>query len=373
MFQQNGRYGLGVVNSSTGTANTDLGTVIVTSSSFVENGQPASSSGDGDLIFYQHNGDVTLQNLTIDGGSRTIGGAIGTDSAAENAIQFRSDSGALGTVLIDNVAISGNYEKVGVAMYNYDDVDGLTLSNVDITATTGWELSYNFSGIAGDIDLSQFTNLSHSQTASLQGESVTESANALTGGVLADFLNGGAGDDILIGDGGNDLLTGGAGTDVINGGAGTDTVTYFLDGAGVNVDLGAGTATDGSGATDTLSAIENVTGSAFNDTLTGDTGDNTLTGGDGDNTLTGGGGNDTFVIGSGDTGIATITDFDDGDVLDLSDILVDAAVDQFAFFDVAGDTEVRSTVGGVETTVAVVQNVTVAQVNLDAEGNVTVT
>lgn len=373
LFNQNDRFGLGILNSSSGSANTNLGNVVVTDTTFTENGQPASSSGDGDIIFYQYNGDVTLQNLTIDGGSRTIGGAIGTDSAAENAIQFRSDTGSLGTVLIDNVSIAGNYEKVGIAMYNYDDVDGLTLSDVNITATTGWELSYNFSGIAGNIDFSQFTNLTHSQTASLQGESATASVNALTGGALANFLNGGAGDDILIGNAGNDILTGGAGTDVINGGAGTDTVTYFLDGAGVNVDLGAGTATDGSGATDTLTAIENVTGSAFNDTLIGDTGDNTLTGGDGDNTLTGGGGNDTFVIGSGDTGIATITDFDDGDILDLSDILVDPAADQLAFFDVSGDTEVRSTVGGVETTVAVVQNVTVAQVNLDADGNVTVT
>lgn len=372
LFEQNGRYGLGVVNTSTGAANTGLGAVIVTSSSFVENGQTAGSSGDGDLIFFQHNGDVTLQNLTIDGGSRTIGGAIGTDSAAENAIQFRGDHGALGTVLIDNVSIAGNYEKVGIAMYNYDDVDGLTLSDVDITASTGWELSYNFSGIAGDVDLSQFSNLTHSQTAALQGESASASVNELTGGVLADFLSGGAGNDILLGEAGNDLLVGGAGIDVLNGGADVDTVTYFLDSAGITVDLGAGTAIDGTGAVDTLSAIENVTGSAFDDTIIGDAGNNTLAGGDGDNAMTGGGGDDTFVIGSGDTGIATITDFDAGDTIDLSDILVDVAIDQLSFSDVSGDTEVRSTVGGVETTVAVVQNISAAQINLDADGNVTV-
>lgn len=372
LFEHNDRFGLGVVNSSTGVANTGLGNVVVTDTAFVENGQPSSSSGDGDIIFFQHNGNVTLQNLTIDGGSRTIGGAIGTDSAGENAIQFRGDSGSLGTVLIDNVSIAGNYEKVGIAFYNYDDVDGLTLSNVGITATTGWELSYNFSGIAGDIDLSQFANLTYSQTAALQGESGVASANGLIGGDFVDFLSGGAGDDTLNGGAGNDALIGGSGIDAIDGGSGTDTVSYFLDTAGVTINLGTGAAIDGTGAADTLSGIENATGSAFDDTIIGDGGNNVITGGDGDNLLTGGGGDDTFVIGTGDTGMSTITDFAAGDILDLSDILEGVAGDQFTFADVAGDTEIRSTTGGVETTVAMIQNISAVGLSLDADGNVTV-
>lgn len=89
--------------------------------------------------------------------------------------------------------------------------------------------------------------------------------------------------------------------------------------------------------------------------------------------LTGGDGNDTFVIGNGDTGTDTITDFALGDILDLGDTLVGIAADQIAFTEDGGNTEVRSTVDSVETTVAVIQNVGASSLGLDAEGNVTVT
>lgn len=352
LFDQNDVSGFRVLNSSSGSANTNLANVVLTDSTFLENGQPSSSSGDGDIIFYQYNGDVTLQNLTLDGGSREIGGAIGTDSAGENGIQFRSDSGSLGTVVIDNVSVAGNYEKVGIAFYNYDDIDGLTMSDVDVSATTGWGLALNFSGVGGDIDLASFSNLSYTATATIRAADDTE------------ILAGGDGDDFLIA---------GSATNTLTGGLGTDTLTYALDSGGIDLSLATGTATDGSGGTDTLSGIENVIGSAFDDNLTGDSGDNILTGGDGSDTLTGGDGNDTFVIGNGDTGTDTITDFALGDILDLGDILVGVAADQIAFTEDGGNTEVRSTVDSVETTVAVIQNVGASSLGLDAEGNVTVT
>ena len=51
--------------------------------------------------------------------------------------------------------------------------------------------------------------------------------------------------------------------------------------------------------TDTLTSIENLTGSAFDDTLTGDADANVLSGRDGDDTLNGGAGNDTLDGGDG--------------------------------------------------------------------------
>ncbi|MGK7947431.1 MAG: SGNH/GDSL hydrolase family protein [Xenococcaceae cyanobacterium] len=71
------------------------------------------------------------------------------------------------------------------------------------------------------------------------------------------------------------------------------------------------------GGTDTLTNIENIDGSAYNDTLAGDAGVNVINGRDGNDRLQGGGGNDiltgglgsdTFVLASGD-GNDTITDF----------------------------------------------------------------
>ncbi|MEL7244995.1 MAG: GDSL-type esterase/lipase family protein [Cyanobacteria bacterium J06573_2] len=59
---------------------------------------------------------------------------------------------------------------------------------------------------------------------------------------------------------------------------------------------------------DSLSNIENVIGSNYDDVLIGNSGVNTIQGGGGNDTLTGGGSGDTFVLGSGE-GIDTITDF----------------------------------------------------------------
>jgi Ca2+-binding RTX toxin-like protein len=66
----------------------------------------------------------------------------------------------------------------------------------------------------------------------------------------------------------------------------------------VNLGLTGAQAT-GAGS-DTLSGIENLTGSAFNDTLTGGAGANLLVGGAGDDLLDGGAGDDTMVGGTGD-------------------------------------------------------------------------
>ena len=95
---------------------------------------------------------------------------------------------------------------------------------------------------------------------------------------LSGIEGGGAGgdDDTLIGGEGNDTLIGGAGADSLDGGAGIDTADYSGSESGVTVDLSAGTGTGGDAEGDTLTSIENVTGSAHNDTLTGDAGANTL-------------------------------------------------------------------------------------------------
>src|SRR3546814_9039298 len=61
----------------------------------------------------------------------------------------------------------------------------------------------------------------------------------------------------------------------------------------------SGTGHGGDAEGDTLTGVENVTGSNFNDTLTGDTGSNVLNGGNGNDTLIGGAGADALIGGSG--------------------------------------------------------------------------
>ncbi len=117
-----------------------------------------------------------------------------------------------------------------------------------------------------------------------------------------------------------------AGDDTFNGGGGTDTVRYDKDAehggtAGVTVNLGAGTATDGFGNTDTLSSVENAMGTEQDDSLTGsiadnhlrglagdddlfgENGDDDLDGGDGNDLLDGGRGNDDL---DGEDGVDTL-------------------------------------------------------------------
>ena len=77
-----------------------------------------------------------------------------------------------------------------------------------------------------------------------------------------------------------------------------DTVSYEESDAGVTVTVG-GTVSGGYADGDTLTGIENVTGSPHTDTLTGDTNANVLRGGGGTDTLDGEGGNDTLDGGAG--------------------------------------------------------------------------
>ncbi|GAB5387834.1 MAG: hypothetical protein Alpg2KO_08020 [Alphaproteobacteria bacterium] len=128
--------------------------------------------------------------------------------------------------------------------------------------------------------------------------------NLLDGGAGNDIIVGGDGKDTLIGgdgadnlDGGDgdDVLRSGDGADTLTGGAGTDTADWSDSSSGVTVDLVSGLASDG----DTLTDIENLTGSAYDDTLTGDAAINALRGGAGDDLLIGGAGDDILDGGSG--------------------------------------------------------------------------
>jgi Ca2+-binding RTX toxin-like protein len=95
---------------------------------------------------------------------------------------------------------------------------------------------------------------------------------------------------------GNDFLQGTLGNDIIAGGNGNDTASFataFSNTAtGVTVDLNTQGVAQNTGAAgnDTLSGIENLVGSQYDDTLTGDTNSNVIEGGLGNDTIDGGGG-----------------------------------------------------------------------------------
>lgn len=114
-----------------------------------------------------------------------------------------------------------------------------------------------------------------------------------------DELVGLEGDDTLDGGDGDDALTGNSGDDHLDGGDGLDLVYYLDAGAGVFVNLAAGTAS-GADGNDTLISIEWVIGSRFDDELVGSDGHDLLDGQQGNDTLLGGAGHDFFRGGAGD-------------------------------------------------------------------------
>jgi Ca2+-binding RTX toxin-like protein len=69
---------------------------------------------------------------------------------------------------------------------------------------------------------------------------------------------------------------------------------------------------------DTLNNIENIVGTAFNDTLVGKAGANIIEGGFGRDILTGGRGVDTFVYEAPTQGQDIITDFGGNDIFNIS-------------------------------------------------------
>ncbi|MBX9845800.1 MAG: hypothetical protein K2Z80_28750 [Xanthobacteraceae bacterium] len=157
----------------------------------------------------------------------------------------------------------------------------------------------NLAGIIGRIGTDGVDTATWTETAvSLDAGAGNDS---ITTGSYNDVLRGGDGNDTLNAGGGDDVLAGGAGNDVLNGGSGMDTASYQGATAGVTVDLAISAAQNTQGAgTDTLSNIENLTGSLFDDQLNGSSGANVLTGLGGNDVLDGRAGADTMIGGLGD-------------------------------------------------------------------------
>ena len=101
----------------------------------------------------------------------------------------------------------------------------------------------------------------------------------LMGGKGNDWLFGGMGDDLLEGGLDNDVLEGGMGADELDGGDGYDIAAYTMSGEAVTVNLSVAAAdatamnpraAGGDAAGDTLTNINDLRGSMYDDVLTGD-------------------------------------------------------------------------------------------------------
>jgi Ca2+-binding RTX toxin-like protein len=150
-------------------------------------------------------------------------------------------------------------------------------------------------------------NLILTGTANIYGTGNLQD-NMLVGNAGNNTLTGVTGADYLKGAGGNDVLWGGADGDTIDGGEGIDTAVYTGSYEGVYADMSINLYFGGHATGDTLTGVENLIGSSYDDVLVGYTGTNVLTGAAGndalfgafdDDTLLGGKDNDTLTGGTG--------------------------------------------------------------------------
>ncbi len=148
-----------------------------------------------------------------------------------------------------------------------------------------------------DKNLLTYTEDGSSATSDFFGFSIADAFvhNNFGSGTFNITITNNSGGRNLVTSSSSDVFYSGPGNNWIMGNSGT-TLSYALAPAGVNVNLGAGTADNGFGGIDTISDVHSLTGSPFGDLLSGTNVDDVFAGGKGNDTIDGGPGTDTAVF-----------------------------------------------------------------------------
>ncbi len=307
---------------------TDSGDDTITMSSGNDTVDTGSGSDTVDYVSATTGVEVTLNGSTPTLTNNIIhaDGFSGIDTLTNVENIFGSNTGndsLVGTADI-NTFITGGGDDILEAKAGADTLlAGAGVDTVIYSSEGGVHVTLKNDGtdtvavvLAGDSDiLNSVENITGSLLGndSILGDS---NINVLIGQGGDDTLHGQAGNDTLDGGDGNDYITAGKGDDLISGGNHTttlgDTLDYSAtlnttDTQGITLDLDITTAqiigTNTDQGTDTVSGIENVIGSSFDDVISGSAEINTLVGGSGSDVLDGRDGNDVFDAGSGDDSV----------------------------------------------------------------------
>ena len=270
-------------------------------------------------------------NQTIVLGSSIIEGVVGSQAndtiVGNNASNFLEGSG--GDDMLEGGLGNDTYvfnANTGIGTDTINDATGSDTLDFSPTTSMGVTVSLMTSTVqAVNANLSLILT-----TASLLDNLVGSQANdTLIGHNLVNRLTGMGGDDLLQGGSGNDTYWFKSdvpmGTDTIDDSVGVlDVIDFSSSVVGITVDMNLTTAQT---VTPNLSlifatnnTIENVTGSAFADTIVGNALNNKIIGGAGDDNLNGGDGNDTYVWDTDilQLGTDTLNDTNGVDLFDFS-------------------------------------------------------
>lgn len=261
-------------------------------------------AGDGDDILHGEEGD---DRMTPGLGADIINGGPGFDRV------LYDDSQEGITVTLDQSPSQGGSAEGDVL----SNVEYIWASDFD-DVLTGTDIREELQGRGGNDRLT-----------SLGGNDFVSGGDGddiIFAGEHNDTVLGGAGDDQIFGEAGRDRLMGGAGADHIDGGGDTDEVSYHLAPSGVTISLMGTPGVGGEAEGDTLFNIEDVRGSAHDDTIEGNDLANLISGLAGNDLMAGGAGEDTYRIQSRggldyiDEGLADMDSRDELEFFNVSDI-----------------------------------------------------
>ncbi len=251
-------------------------------------------------------GDDGIDTIYGDAGNDTLYGGAGADKIDGGVgVDTASYSGSTAAVNV-NISIattqSGGYAQ-GDILSNIENLTGSDNNDV-LTGNSGDNIingGYGADKIDGGAGIDTVTYSSTKYGAAVNVNlslTTAQSGGDAQGDILSNIENiiGSVYGDTLTGNSGDNVIKGGNGADKIDGGAGIDTVSYSgLSTGGVNVNLAVTTAQSGNYAQgDTLSNIENIIGSPYDDILIGNSGDNIIESGNGYDQVDGGAGIDTI-------------------------------------------------------------------------------
>ncbi|NET77107.1 hypothetical protein [Okeania sp. SIO1F9] len=210
-----------------------------------------------------------------------IEGLAGDDIMVGNAGDDQLDGGNDN----DTASYRRDPDKVNVNLEENQANDGF--GGTDQILNTENVIGSDFNDtITGD----EVDNIIHSGT----GNDIVEARDG------EDIIFGESGTDNIKGEDGNDFIVGGKDPDKLDGGNDNDTASYFTSESRVHVSLFDGKGWAGDAKKDTLTNIENLEGSEYEDLLIGDAQNNILSGLGGDDLLKAKRGNDLIDGGEGE-------------------------------------------------------------------------
>ena len=251
-------------------------------------GANALTGGSGiDTVSYANAAAGVTVNLATTSAQNTVGAGSDTLGGFENLAGSEFNDTLTGTGSANVLTGLGGNDTLNGGAGN-DTLIGGAGNDTYVVDVVGDVITEN-AGEGTDLVQSLVT-----YTLGANVENLTLTGTSTVNGTGNDEAN------IIIGNSANNILAGLAGADTLDGGTGTDTATYAASAAAVAVSLTAGTTSGGDAQGDTLTNIENLTGSSFGDTLEGNSSANVLTGLGGNDTLNGMAGSDTLIGGLGD-------------------------------------------------------------------------